>query len=69
MRHAGDGNGSVNGRRSKATASSDRRVALSVDEARILLEACRMYRHSLPVYLLSCRPDFRLITRVIRKLS
>ncbi len=64
-----NGHGKLNGRRSGANGSPDRRLDLSQDEARILLDACQMLRHSLPVYLLSSRPDLELINKVIRKLS
>lgn len=53
----------------KAKVNGERKLGLSSDEAKILLNACRMYRHSLPVYLLSSKPDLKLINRVIRKLS
>jgi len=59
-------NGNGNGH---AKVNGERKLGLSSDEARILLDACRMFRHSLPVYLLSSKPDLKLINRVIRKLS
>jgi len=63
-----NGNGRINGRRSGANGAPGRRVDLSEDEARLLRDACEMFRHSLPVYLLSSKPELRLIQRVIRKL-
>lgn len=59
-------NGNGNGH---AKVNGERKLGLSSDETRILLDACRMFRHSLPVYLLSSKPDLKLINRVIRKLS
>lgn len=63
-----NGNRRINGRRSGANGAPDRQLDLSDAEARILREACEMFRHSLPVYLLSSQPDLKLIQRVIRKL-
>ena len=70
QRRNGHANGKrkLNGRR-RANGSADLRVDLTDDEATILLDACRMYRHTLPVYLLSSKPDLQLINKVIRKLS
>lgn len=68
-RNNGNGHSKRNGRRSGANGAPDRQLELSTDEARVLLDACRMFRHSLPVYLMSSKPDLVLIKRVMRKLS
>ena len=65
MRTARNGNGSNAGTRS----GKERKVALSGDEVKAVLAACRRYRHTIPVYLASSQPELRLITAVIRKLS
>jgi len=46
-----------------------RKVALSTDEVKAALAACRRYRHAIPVYLASSQSELRLIKAVIRKLS
>jgi hypothetical protein len=60
-----------NGMRTNAGngAGKTRRIALSGDEVKALLAACRRYRHTIPVYLASSQSELRLIRAVIRKLS
>ena len=50
-------------------AGKARRIALSRDEVKAALAACRRYRHTIPVYLVSSQSELRLIRAVIRKLS
>jgi hypothetical protein len=57
------GNGAGNG------ARNARKIALSKAEVEAVLEACRRYRHTIPVYLASTQSELRLIKAVIRKLS
>jgi len=62
----------VNGHRSQSAGSprnGARPVELSTDELAVVLEACRRYRQSIPIYLASSQPELRLIQAVIRKLS
>lgn len=65
MRTARNGNGSNGGSRS----TKARKFALSGDEVKALLVACKRYRHTIPVYLASSQSELRLIKSVIRKLS
>jgi hypothetical protein len=59
-----------NGRSSKASArAATRKVALTTDEVKAVLLACKRYRHTIPVYLASSQSELKLIKAVIRKLS
>lgn len=65
MRSARNGNGSNTG----AASARAKKIALSGDEVKAVLAACRRYRHTIPVYLASSQSELRLIKAVIRKLS
>jgi len=60
-----------NGSRANAGNGSDkaRKFALSQEEVKAVLAACKRYRHTIPVYLASSQSELRLIRAVIRKLS
>lgn len=60
-----------NGTRTNAGngAGKAQKIALSKAEVKAVLEACRRYRHTIPVYLASSQSELRLIKAVIRKLS
>ena len=46
-----------------------RKLALTEDEVKAVLVACKRYRHTIPVYLASSQSELRLIRAVIRKLT
>jgi len=52
-----------------APRNGKRPVDLSLDELAVVIEACRRYRQSIPIYLASSQSELRLIQAVIRKLS
>lgn len=58
-----------NGSQVETKPAKPRKVALSGDERKAVLAACRRYRHTIPVYLASSQSELRLIKAVIRKLS
>lgn len=45
------------------------RAALTRDEKALLLQACRRYRNTLPLYLQSVRSELMLIKSILRKLG
>jgi hypothetical protein len=49
--------------------AAERRIALSAEERAVLVRACVRYRTGLPTYLASVRSEFRVLARVLRKLS
>jgi hypothetical protein len=46
-----------------------RKLALTEDEVKAVLVACKRYRHTIPVYLASSQSELQLIRAVIRKLT
>jgi len=60
-----------NGSRTASISRNGRsslKVLLDPEEVKTLRAACDLYRHSIPVYLASSRPELTLLRRVLRKL-
>jgi hypothetical protein len=57
------------GSRVGTKAVKARKLALTEEEVKAVLVACKRYRHTIPVYLASSQSELRLIRAVIRKLT
>ena len=57
------------GSRAGAKTVKARKLALTEEEVKAVLAACKRYRHTIPVYLASSQSELRLIRAVIRKLT
>ncbi|HXV75603.1 MAG TPA: hypothetical protein VD788_04730 [Candidatus Polarisedimenticolaceae bacterium] len=70
VRQGGEIVSSRNGSRSSSENGKhkSKRIELNADEVATLLAAIRRYRHTIPVYLASSKPELILLDAVIRKL-
>jgi hypothetical protein len=54
---------------SRGKKQRSKRLVLSAEEAQTVLQACRRYRNTIPVYLAASQHELRLLRAVMRKLA